>query len=70
MTKSEQFAIDEWLFEYPKDTSFDDILYMIIEDDSEETIIPYVQGQSMTKRELADFISGTQTHFSFVTGEA
>ena len=42
---------------------------MIIEDDSEEKIVPYVQGQSMTKRELADFISGTQTHFSFVTGE-
>ena len=68
MTKSEQFAIDEWLFEYPKTASFDDILYMLL-DDNDESIVPYVQGETMSRRDLANFISGTQTHFAFVVGE-
>jgi hypothetical protein len=69
MTKSEQFAIDEWLFEYPKNASFDDILYMLL-DEEDQSIVPYVQGETMPRRDLANFISGTQTHFAFVTGEA
>jgi hypothetical protein len=69
MTKSEQFAIDEWLFEYPKTASFDDILYMLL-DEEDQSIVPYVQGETMSRRDLANFISGTQTHFAFVTGEA
>ena len=67
MTKSEQFAIDEWLFEYPKDASFDDILYLLL-DSEDETIVPYVKGV-MTRREIADHISGTETHFAFVTNQ-
>jgi hypothetical protein len=69
MTKSEQFAIDEWLFEYPKTASFDDILYMLL-DDENTSIVPYAQGETMSRRDLANYISGTQTHFAFVTGEA
>jgi hypothetical protein len=29
----------------------------------------YPQGESMSKRDLANCISGTQTHFAFVVGE-
>ena len=68
MTKSEQFAIDEWLFEYPETASFDDILYLLL-DDNDETIVPYGHGETMSKRDLANCISGTQTHFAFVVGE-
>jgi hypothetical protein len=68
MTKSEQFAIDEWLFEYPKTASFDDILYMLLDAD-DNSIVPYAQGETMSRRDLANFISGTQTHFASVTGE-
>ena len=66
MTKSEQFAIDEWLFQYPKDASFDDILYLLI-DESDETVVPYID--SIPRRDIANFMSGTQTHFAFVTKE-
>jgi len=68
MTKSEQFAIDEWLYDYPKTATFDDILYLLL-DDNDTTIVCYPQGESMSKRDLANCISGTQTHFAFVVGE-
>jgi hypothetical protein len=68
MTKSEQFAIDEWLFEYPKDASFEDILYLLL-DSEDESITPYSQGESMSRQDLANCISGTETHFSFVTNQ-
>jgi hypothetical protein len=39
-------------------------------DEEDQSIVPYVQGETMPRRDLANFISGTQTHFAFVTGEA
>ena len=68
MTKSEQFAIDEWLYDYPKTATFEDVLYMLI-DGNDTSIVCYPQGESMSKRDLANCISGTQTHFAFVVGE-
>ena len=68
MTKSEQFAIDEWLYDYPKSATFEDVLYMLI-DGNDTSIVCYPQGESMSKRDLANCISGTQTHFAFVVGE-
>ena len=69
MTKSEQFALDEWLYDYPKTATFDDILYLLL-DENDTSIVCYPQGESMSKRDLANCISGTQTHFAFFTGEA
>jgi hypothetical protein len=68
MTRSEQFAIHEWLFDYPKTLSFDDILYLLL-DPKDTSIVPYQQGEAMSRQDLANYISGTQTHFAFVTGE-
>ena len=68
MTKSEQFAIDEWLYDYPKTATFEDVLYMLI-DGNDTSIVCYHHGESMSKRDLANCISGTQTHFAFVVGE-
>ena len=68
MTKSERFALDEWLYDYPKTATFDDILYMLL-DGNDTSIVCYPQGESMSKRDLANCISGTQTHFAFVVGE-
>jgi hypothetical protein len=68
MTNSEQFAIDEWLFEYPKDASFDDILYMLL-DSENETIVPFGHGQNMSRQDLGNCISGTETHFAFFTNQ-
>jgi hypothetical protein len=62
MTRSEQFAIDEWLFDYPKTLSFDDILYLLL-DPKDTSIVPYAQGETMSRQDLGNFISGTETHF-------
>jgi hypothetical protein len=53
MTNSEQFAIDEWLFEYPKDASFDDILYMLL-DSENESIVPFGHGENMSRQDRSD----------------
>jgi hypothetical protein len=68
MKPSEQFALDEWLFEYPKNTPFDDILYLTM-DDNDSSIIPWGVADSMPRRELAQCISNTQTHFATFTNE-
>ena len=68
MTKSEQFAIDEWLFEYPKDATFDDILYMVIDPDN-ESIVPFGHCGNMSRQDLGNCISGTETHFACFTNQ-
>jgi hypothetical protein len=68
MTKSEQFAIDEWLLEYPKNASFDDILYMII-DPKNKSIVPFSHGENMTRQDLGNCIAGTETHFFYVMNQ-
>lgn len=69
MSPSEQFAINEWLFEYPKNASFDDILYMVL-DEEDSSITPYAHGESMSRQDLANCISGTETHFATFTKQA
>jgi hypothetical protein len=67
MKTSEQFAIDEWLWEYPKNATFDDILYLLL--DADDTTVVPCGVVSMPRRELADCIANTQTHFANVTNE-
>ena len=66
MKVSEQFAVNEWLSDYPKNATFDDILYLLL-DDEDETVMPW--GFNHSRREIADFIANTQTHFAAVTKE-
>ena len=68
MTKSEQFAIDEWLLEYPKNASFDDILYKII-DPKNKSIVPFSHGENMSRQDLGNCIAGTETHFFYVMNQ-
>jgi hypothetical protein len=68
MKTSERFALDEWLFEYPKNATFDDVLYLLLNDD-DETVAPWKNGHPVTRREVAQNIANTQTHFAVVTGE-
>ena len=67
MKTSEKFALNEWLFQYPKEATFDDVLYLLL-NDNDETVVPYHLPQ-MPRRELAQCISNTQTHFAAVTEE-
>ena len=68
MTKSELFAVNEWLSDYPKDATFDDILYLLLDPDN-ETVSPWDIGSRISRTELANAIANTETHFSAVTRE-
>jgi hypothetical protein len=67
MKTSEKFALDEWLFQYPKAATFDDVLYLLL-DPNDETVVPW-RIPDMPRHEIARSISNTQTHFAVVTGE-
>jgi hypothetical protein len=67
MKTSERFALDEWLFQYPKEAKFDDVLYLLL-DDNDETVVPW-HLPAMPRREVAQSISNTQVHFATVTNE-
>lgn len=67
MKTSERFALNEWLFQYPKEATFDDVLYLLL-DDNDETVVPY-HLPAMPRREVAQSISNTQVHFAAVTEE-
>lgn len=68
MKQSERFALNEWLSEYPENKSFDDILYLLL-DDEDDSIIPWEVVEDYPRRDIAQFISNTQTHFATVTNE-
>lgn len=67
MKTSERFALNEWLFQYPKEATFDDVLYLLL-DDNDDTVVPY-HLPAMPRREVAQSISNTQIHFATVTEE-
>lgn len=67
MKTSERFALNEWLFQYPKEATFDDVLYLLL-DDNDDTVVPY-HLPAMPRREVAQSISNTQVHFATVTEE-
>jgi hypothetical protein len=66
MTKSELFAINEWLFQYTKNASFDDILYLLL-DEEDDSIVVWDPFADINRRVLANCIANTETHFSVVT---
>jgi hypothetical protein len=66
MKPSEQFAVNEWISDYPKDATFDDVLYLLL-DDADTTVTPFCFNHS--RRDIADFVSNTQTHFAAFTNE-
>ena len=66
MTKSELFAINEWLSDYPKDATFDDILYMLCFKD-DKRIVPLYFADHLSKNDLANCIANTETHFFSIT---
>ena len=68
MKTSERFALNEWLSEWPDKATFDDVLYLLLDDD-DETVIPWEAIEDHPRREIADFIANTQTHFASVTNE-
>lgn len=69
MKTSELFALNEWLSDFPRNSSFDDVLYLLLDDD-DESVVPWEVIENHPRREIAQFISNTQAHFASVTGES
>jgi hypothetical protein len=65
MNKAERFAINEWLSEYPSDTSFDVIMDLIRDDD--ESVIPWELVENYPAADLIEVIYNTKIHFETVT---
>jgi len=65
MNKAERFAINEWLSEYPSDTSFDVIMDLIRDDD--ESVIPWELVENYPAADLIEVIYNTKMHFEAVT---
>jgi len=62
MKHSEQFALNEWLSDYPKDRTYDEIcdLIQVYECDS---VVPWQWFESMPTHELVQNIDNTRSHF-------
>jgi hypothetical protein len=66
MTTAEQFALDQWLSDYPEDMSYPDILTCLSEPDHVWTMDGIsVCGafETLPLGQVAEFIEDTKTHF-------
>ena len=70
MTTAEQFALDQWLSDYPDDMSYPDILTSLSEPDHVWTMDGIsVCGafETIPLAQVAEFIEDTKTHFEIAT---
>jgi hypothetical protein len=65
MKKSEIFALNEWLTDYPENKTYDEIIDMMIEDDDE--ISPWYIVQDHSLVQIIEFIENTRKHFETIT---
>jgi hypothetical protein len=68
MKTSELFAVSQWLSVFPENVTFDDVLYRLL-DPNDETVVPWHVIETYPRRDIAEFIADTQTHFANVTNE-
>lgn len=74
MKTSEQFALNEWLSDYPENMSYGDIIDLMSDTEdgerwSHELITPWQVVEHFTLNQVADFIENTRAHFARVTNE-
>jgi hypothetical protein len=65
MKKSEIFALNEWLTDYPENKTYDEIIDMMIEGDDE--ISPWYIVQDHSLVQIIEFIENTRKHFETIT---
>jgi hypothetical protein len=69
MTHAENFAIGQWLNDYPEDKTYEEIIDMMVgsayEDDEwvHEEITVWQTVEHFTLRQVAEFIEETKQHF-------
>jgi hypothetical protein len=70
MKKSERFALNEWLSDYPDDLDYYEILELMSQDDwSVDGISVWEVVENFTLDQVSDFIENTRMHFERVTEE-
>jgi hypothetical protein len=70
LTYGEQFALDEWLSDYPSDLTFADILHEMTSGDAGEDIVVWAAMRDHPLSHVAEFIDNTRIHFERVVGGA
>ncbi len=74
MKTSEQFALNQWLSDYPDGLSYSEVIDLMLGDgESEqwthEQITAWQVVEHFTLNQVADFIEDTRAHFARVTNE-
>lgn len=75
MKKSEQFALNEWLCDYPESLTYSEIIDLMMGDDengeqwTNEQITVWQTVEHFTLNQVVDFIENTRAHFARVTEE-
>lgn len=64
MTHAEQFALNEWLSEYPRDMTYDEVIDLIHEGD--DRILVWCWFENCPSPELVENIDNTKSHFENV----
>jgi hypothetical protein len=70
MNTAEQFALDQWLSDYPDDMSYPDILTSLSEPNHVWTmdgISVCSAFETLSLSQVAEFIEDTKTHFEIAT---
>jgi hypothetical protein len=66
LTYAEQFALDEWLNDYPENMSYEDILDALTSEDESITVWAAMKDHPLSH--VAGFIDDTRLHFERVVG--
>lgn len=72
MKPSEQFALNQWLTDYPDNLTYDEVIDLMMGDEDEWThdqITVWQVVEHFTLRQVIEFIEDTRKHFAAVTNE-
>ena len=72
MKLSEQFALNQWLTDYPEGLTYDEVIDLMLGDEDEWThdqITVWETVEHFTLRQVVEFIEDTRKHFAAVTNE-
>lgn len=72
MKLSEQFALNQWLTDYPENLTYDEVIDLMLGDEDEWTqdeITVWQTVEHFTLRQVVEFIEDTRKHFAAVTKE-
>ena len=61
MKHSERFALDEWLTDYPREATFDEVCDLLLDEDP--AACPWQWFETIPRAELVENIENTRSHF-------